>query len=426
MFRCLSIVLLAAITISALLSCSDDDPEAPGVTGMSMEEAIDIVKDSVLTKEVPFGAKYHCLRMSGTIPKGSSIVEAAPAGRPAPPNVASAAAIAVIEESYFFYLDLAPGSFYEHPVKYIVVAKRSGSYEVTDANWWPKINGETPTQFLAAVPEVSFVISGNVELRLPSGSEMMFQIPALYTQVSEGFIVVQGLLEDDALHSDATLTYNNGLNFFNSYKNAYSSVEGLSESQAGNLFAVIDQMAEEGKFLITIYIIAHGGTDGVGLGGSWTNASAFHSKIADHPSVEFNILLGSCRSGSFIDNLNTLDNVRVVLTACSSTEGAKPDWDNVGGTVDHNADDSGSEWTSSLLAAADILTTTTAYWSVLLDNAGAHGVPVTCEMLSAAGYGALGANPGFGMLNDLDLSHRTGYTTPQGYRSWVTVERGED
>jgi hypothetical protein len=415
---CLATVLI----VLSVFSCSDDDPAGPTDTGLTMDDAIAVVTDSILTREVPFGAKYHCLRMSGTIAKGSSIVEAVPAGKPAPPNSSSAAALAVNEESYFFYLDLAPGSFYEHPVKYIIVAKSSGDYAVADARYWPRINGETPSQFLAAVPQANFVIAGNVELRIPTGSEMMFPIPALYTQVAEGFIVVQGLMPDEGLHSDATATYINGINFFNAYKNAFSRVEGLIEGQADNVLAEIDEMVEEGKYLITIYIIAHGGTDGISLGGNWITAASFHDKMAEHPGIEFNFLLGSCHSGSFIDNLNTLDNVRVVLTACTSTEGAKPDWDSKDGLTDYNTEDSGSEWTSSLLDAARTLSTTTAYWSVLLDNAATHGVPVTCELLGAAGYGALGVNPGFGMLNDLDLSHRTGYTSPQGYRSWVTVK----
>jgi hypothetical protein len=386
-----------------------------------MDEAINFVKDSVLTKEVPFGAKYHCLRLSNSIAAGSTIEEAVPAGKPAPQQLAPGAAIAVNEESYFFYLDLAPQSFYEHPVKYIVVGKSSGNYDVVDASWWPKINGKTPSQFLAAVPDVAFVIEGNVDLRIPSGCEMLFEFPAPVTQVAEGFIVIQGLMPDDPLHSDANATYVNGLTFFNAYKNAFSSVVGLVEDQADDVFTTIDQMVADGKYLITIYIIAHGGTDGVGLGGTWTSASAFHDKIAEHPEVDFNIVLGSCRSGSFIDNLNTLSNVLVVLTACSSVEGAKPDWDLVDRVSDRNTEDSGSEWTSSLLEVADQLVSG-FFWNMVLDNAADHGVPATSELLSAAGYGAIGDNFEYGMVVDYDLSHRVGSTSPQGYRSWETVE----
>lgn len=423
------LLFLLTCSIAALLtvSCSEDETVTPSGTGM--DEAIDIVVDGVIPAEVPQGHSYVCLRMSGSIPKGSTIEEDVPSGYRAAHSYAPVtdqtgalraqrASLAVDEESYFFYLDLAPGTFYEHPVKYVVVEKESGDYAVTEANWWPRINNETPSQFLAAVPDTNFVIAKNVELVSPIGQEMMFMLPPLYTQYAEGFIVVQGLLPDEGLFGDATDTYMNGVNFFNSYKNAFSRVEGLVEGQADNVLAEIDEMVEEGKHVITIYIIAHGGVDGVSLGGVWITANDFYNKMNEHSGVLFNLLLGSCHSGSFIDNLQSLDNMLVALAACASDEGAKPDWDNVGATTDYNTEDSGSEWTSSLLAAAEVLTSDNGYWNVIRSNAVNHGVPATCELLCAAAYGCLGANPGFGLTEDLDLSHRTGHTTPCGYCSW--------
>lgn len=415
--RLLPIVSICLLAALIAVSCSDDD-ETTAPSGISMDEAIDIVIDDVLPAEVPQGDPYVCIRMSGTIPKGSTIEEDAPSGGSGGAARAPRASFAVDEESYFFYLDLAPATFYEHPVKYVAVGKRSGNHTTTDANWWPKINNETPAQFLTAVPDTNFVVATNIDLITPIGAEMQFTLPPLYTQLAEGFIVVQGLMPEEGLFSDATTTYLNGVNFFNSYKNAFSRVEGLVEGQADNVLAEIDEMVTEGKYLITIYIIAHGGVDGVSLGGVWITADDFTGKMNEHSTVLFNFLLGSCHSGSFIDDLQALDNVRVALAACASAEGAKPDWDNKDGTSDHNQSDSGSEWTSSLLAAAETLTSNSGYWSTIQSNAGTHGVPVTCELLCAARYGCLGANPGFGMTDDLDLSHRTGYTTPQGYCSW--------
>jgi hypothetical protein len=422
--RLLLIALACSTPALFAVSCSDDETTTP--SGIGMDEAIDIVIDDVIPTEVPQGGSYVCLRMSGSIPRGTTIEEGAPSGYQAAHSYASGtdrtgaprASLAVDEESYFFYLDLAPRTFYEHPVKYVVVGKRNGDYAATEASWWPRINDETPPQFLAAVPDTNYVIAKNVDLVSPLQQEMIFTLPPLYTQLAEGFIVVQGLMPDEGLFGDATATYLNGVNFFNSYKNAFSRVEGLVEGQADNVLTEIDEMVDEGKFLVTIYIIAHGGVDGVSLGGVWLTANNFRTKMEEHPTVEFNFILGSCHSGSFIDNLETLGNVRVVLTACASDEGAKPDWDNVGATTDYNTEDSGSEWTSSLLAAMEVLTSDTGYWSTILSNAATHGVPNTSELLCAARYGCLGANPGFGLTDDLDLSHRTGYTTPCGYCSW--------
>jgi len=87
------------------------------------------------------------------------------------------------------------------------------------------------------------------------------------------------------------------------------------------------------------------------LGGQHFYASQFRSKMAAYPSIVFNFILGSCHSGSFINNLNTLDNVCVVETACAPNEGAIGDVDSSGSSSDYNPSDTGSEWTSSLIAA---------------------------------------------------------------------------
>jgi hypothetical protein len=181
---------------------------------------------------------------------------------------------------------------------------------------------------------------------------------------------------------------------------------------------MIDYQAAEGVDIITIYIIAHGGTDFVNLGGYSFTASAFATKIGEHPDILFNFLIGSCHSGSFINNFSPLSNVRVVLTACASDEGAKPDWDEAGGLSDHNAEDIGSEWTSSLLRASELILDSPTAWTQILTWASIEGVPPTCMFLYQAGWSALGEDDELGTFDNLDLSNRTGHTTPGFYSSW--------
>jgi len=42
-------------------------------------------------------------------------------------------------------------------------------------------------------------------------------------------------------------------------------------------------------------------------------------------------------------------------------------------------------------------------------------------LLDAAGHAALGNYTALGLTQDLDLTHRTGNTTPQSYRSWFLM-----
>ncbi len=106
------------------------------------------------------------------------------------------------------------------------------------------------------------------------------------------------------------------------------------------------------------------------------------------------------------------------MTACAADESAWPDWDHAEGLADYNTVDSGSEWTSSILWAARVIALNTEWFSIVKDLAGTYGIPVTCELLFQAHYGAIGLNSGMDLYYNLDLSHRTEYATPQLYHSW--------
>jgi hypothetical protein len=303
-------------------------------------------------------------------------------------------------------------------VKYILVEKDGGSFSVTDARWWPKVNGTTPSQFLDTVPDSEYVVDSSLE-PAPVQEDLSFPIPDLGLIWKEGFIVVQGLMPDEKCYDCAVDTYENGLNFFNAYKNSFSRVEGLVEAQADNVPAIIDDMVDEGVDLITIYIIAHGNVDVIGLAGHGVSVNTFRNKMAEHPDVLFNFMLGSCHSGSFIDDLAALENVMVVMTACKSEEGAQVDWDISGDLTDYNSMDYGSEWTSSILWAAKVITLNSEYFSVVEDWAGTYGIPVTSELLYQAHMGAIGQNSGMNLYYNLDLSYRVAKSTPQIYHEWV-------
>jgi len=409
----LSIVLALGLASCELFQLPGGEP------GVDMEAAVEAVKETVLPEVIPPDTTYRCLRMDEALPAGSVIEEDAPEGDADTQGQTAPKGLTIGEESFFFFLDLAPGTYYEHPVKYIVLPK-SGGYQVMDATWWPKIDGETPDQFVDPSPEAKWIVEGNVTLEQTTGMEMLFDLSVVLRQIPrEGFIIVQGLMSHESLYDDATLTYLNGVNFFNAYKSAYSVLDGLVMSQAANVLDRIDDMVADKLNPITIYIIAHGGVDGIRLGGQWFTAQQFRNKMNEHSTTSFNFLLGSCHSGSFLDDLNTLSNVKVIQAACASDEGAAPDRDNIGGTIDHNTEDTGSEWTSSILRAAELIVNDSTRWTQIQSWSSSYGVPITSVLLDAAFFGSLGSHTSFGMTDNLDLTNRTGHTQPQRYRSWL-------
>ncbi len=408
--RRVSVLVGAALVALVLVSCSLF--QEPNV-GTTLQEAIAIVTNQVLPDVVPPGATFLCARMDEPLPSGSVIEEDAPGAFPVPAAV-KPKRVTIGEESFLFFLDLAPGMYYEHPVRYILVG-RSGVHQVIDAVWWPRVNGAIVSAFHELKPGDDHIIAGNVVLGPATGGLMQFDVHVVLRIQREGFLIVQGLLQGEELFDDATDTYLNGVAFFDSYKTSFSQLDGRVMGDAAGVLSAIDAMVEKGLSPITIYIIAHGGVDGVRLGGVWITAQQFRAKFAEHPGTLFNFLLGSCHSGSFIDDLSTLSNVLVVQAACAADGGASPDWDSYGAIVDYNPQDSGSEWTSSILAAAAAIVEN--HWGDVVNDAVASKMPATSVLLNAAWFGALGQHPAYGLTDDLDFSHRMGATTPQRYDS---------
>lgn len=386
----------------------------------ALQKAIDVVIEEILPfiPDIILGEPYWCLKLDDPLPPGTLIEEDSV-------NAAKLNLNIVLErEMFFFYLDLEPQAFYAHPVKYILVDEE-GNHEEYDADWWPKIDGEIPASLVQDIPDEEDIIATNVEVAVSIGDIMEYILPELISQWTEGFIVVQGLMSDENLYSCAVNTYLNGINFFNAYKNAFSEVEGLVQSDATQVLNEIEQMVEGGKSVITIYIIAHGDVNWVRLGGQWFSATQFKNKMAEYPDVIFNFILGSCHSGSFIDDLSTLDNVCAVETACTTDEGAYRDYDAWGSASDINPSDVGSEWTSSLIEAMVEITQDSAKMSLIQTWASTNGVPVTSMLICQGGYGAVGAQPTLGLTDNLDFSNVMGWSTPSDYCSYIFKEENE-
>ena len=379
---------------------------------VGMDEAIAVVVDEILPTiaEVQAGEPYWCLRLGAPLSTGTVIEE----------DSGSTLRITLDETIFFFYLDLAPGSYYEHPVKYILVDD-DGNHDEFDASWWPRIDDVVPAGLVQELPAAADVIATNVDLTPAQGSVPQYSFAAPDTGDAEGFILVQGLMPDEANYDDAVDSYQNAVNFFNAYTSAQSTVEGLVQSEASRLMETIDDMVDDGKDVITVYIVSHGGANYVRLGGEKFLASEFRECTEDYPDVIFSFILASPHSATFIDDLTVIDevylekNVHVVETACASGEWPKADLDAWGTRDDANPADAGSEWTSSLfeamLMAIEDEPTMDYLWGVAESNL----VPETTIFVWNAGRGAVGAQPVIAMTVDYDLSHYLGWTSPAHY-----------
>jgi len=400
------ILLALVLALSVGLVACDGDWEEEEEEEIYMDDAIAIVMSEILPEIswISGGNPYLLLKLDSSLLEGTVIEEDS--------GYESALSITLDEDAFFFYLDLAPGAYYEHDVIYILVDKW-GNPDIWDAKWWPRIAGDVPEELLKFPPDEVDVVDTNVGLAEPTGDVMEYEFAPL-SESCEGFIVVQGMMDYEAQHDQASLTYLNGMEFFDTYKNNCSQLVGLQEGRAADVLDTIGDMVDEDLNPITIYIIAHGDIDAVKLGGHWFKADQFHDKMRDYSGTVFNLILGQCHSGSFIDDFRFLDNVCVVTTACAENEIARVDLDSVSwaGATDHNPDDIGSEWTSSLLEAMARIVWDPINVGLVQLTASLYGTAETCVVIAEASRGCLGDAPEFDLTQDLDLSHRCGFTHP--------------
>jgi len=155
------------------------------------------------------------------------------------------------------------------------------------------------------------------------------------------------------------------------------------------------------------------------------SATQFRNKFLQHPGVGFNLILGSCHSGSFINDLDTLGNIVMIETACGWNESSytdKDQYDNTGTYVsDVNPTDVGSEWTSSLIEAMYQLADDSTKINLVKELAAHNGVPATSMLIYQAGRGALGDNPLFGLNTNYDLTQIWGWSSPTNYCSVIPI-----
>lgn len=396
----------------------------PGCVGFinidgSAQNATRLVRESVVPEilQQTDASRYLVKRMETTVQPGTTVYENAPGSDDTGEN-----GIAVDEESYLFLMDLDPGAYFAHPVKYVLVTK-SGMRTTYDANWLPRINEKVPESLVRLDTKSVNLVDSNVVLEKQVVSVkdwVITDIGPLVPLFKEGFLVVQGLTSSESCYTDAVNTYTNGYNFFNAYKGTFSSLVGIQEAGAADIMDKINDMVADNCYTITIYIIAHGNTDLIRLGGVYFYASDFVNIMNAHSSVSFNLLLGSCHSGSFVNDLNSLPNVKVVETSTSTSLNAYPDWDSHGSMTDFNALDIGSEWTSTIIEAAYAIVNNPAVWSIVTSEASTEGVPRTSMLFYHAGRLGVGIDTGLGIspLQDYDLSRRAGYSDPQHHHSW--------
>ena len=194
--------------------------------------------------------------------------------------------------------------------------------------------------------------------------ELVFDnIPQFISEIeTEGAIVVNG---NNPHHPDAGISEdaNNMHEFYRRFLGD-DWVEKLEypDNDENDLRSAIENMVEKRVNDLTIYIVTHGGRDVLVMGNTSMTAQEFKEMLNDFPNVTFKIIIDACHSGSFVDDLDDLENVAIILTATDADHSSYGDID---GPDDPNPDDTGGEWTSGFLEDLIEYTTDSSWWDYI-------------------------------------------------------------
>ncbi len=271
------------------------------------------------------------------------------------------------ESGYFFYLDEAPGAFYDHPGKLVVISKGGKVIFDEDTEGWPTINGN----IVSSLSDRNLYAKAVIWDKWKYVREIITGTVVDWTQVFsriKGAVITNGITPTQNLYAEARDVRDLMSNAFKTIMGTdrVRDVKYVAGAAAPNWTAVQtamnDLLTTEKVNYMTLYFIAHGNTNLMNLGGTTFYANQLRTYILEHSGVKFCIIIESCHSGSWLEGLKSAGvippNVEIIITTTTATKGAYPDWDSAGGAADYNPSDMYVEWSGDFLQKLSYFTGT--------------------------------------------------------------------
>jgi len=269
------------------------------------------------------------------------------------------------KDGWLFYLDEAPGGFYNHPGKILVIGKNGEKLYEEETTGRPVVNGVPPEVLTKPLKErfvEEYVIWDPVTIYIPIYSHIAVDI--IQYMKSYGAVVVNGLRPSESLYSEASDVQDDVVDAMEQLMGAsyVEAVDYPSNTPTDIQNAVQTLIDDHIRMLnITIYIIAHGGHQYMRVGGVGFTTNTLVTLMNAYPEVNFSVIIETCHAGSWTDYFGGLatphENLDLFIASTRSTQSAYPDYDTYHSVVDHNGnDDQYVEFTSDFLLQIDYYT----------------------------------------------------------------------
>lgn len=330
------------------------------------------------------------------------------------------------QAGWLFYLDEAPGAFYDHPGRLLVLSKNGQKIFDQKIEGVPKVNDEVPAPLLTRSQYIASTIWDKSKIvYLP----IIDWIDVIIARIiRKGAVITSGLTPTQNLYAEARDARDLMSTSFKTLMGAdkVRDVKYTAGGPAPNWTAVQNAMNDlftnEKINHMTLYFVAHGNINLMNLGGTTFYASQLRSYIQEHANTTFCLIIESCHAGSWLDGLKSGGvmpaNIEIAITTTSSSKSAYPDWDHVGGVLaDFNPSDVYVEWSGDFLQKMAYFTSD-AHWPEVQTYATTYSTSDIAALLYKCFTAIKGATP---QTTSLTLTERTiaGFIQdPKVYRDW--------
>lgn len=294
--------------------------------------------------------------------------------------------------TWFFWIDDDPKAQFEHSTRYVFINARTGRVKVLNRKWWPLVNGKARWYAAAnywkasnwafsTLPVPSTVSASGTSAETAAASRRSTPRARLAASTAECAVIIDGSGDAKAGFPEDVRAMNEVIGTTFGYTTKLLTPPNNNKA---DFEKAVGELVADGCKDMMLFIASHGSKASVNMGtGSYT-AADLKALIDKYPTMEFKVVVQSCKSGSWVAPLGTTPKITI-----TSTDSDKPSFSADPDTAnDPNPDDKGSEFTSGLVEDLKLILTTPALQQ-RLQNCIAGGKPVLVCKLEIAFESAL-------------------------------------
>ncbi len=293
--------------------------------------------------------------------------------------------------SYLYWVDDRPGAQFEHDSRFVLVDAETGAVTVSSEQWWPELDGLdlftdeaeywNPARWvfsrLEPNPTPEEYRSGGAPAPSVRAEIDIAQAPQLAGSMPDGECIV--MINGSTPGEGAEESFSGDLTNWGAFADAagYEQVIKINppNNKPQNFEDALRTLNSNPNCRdITLYMSMHGGSDFLLMGGEAYTAQRLKAFLETSGEIgkNFKVLLQGCKTGSFVDDLQVLSNVEIVVTPTNATTSSYGDWDP---DSDPNKGDTGSEFTSGFVEDLNILMGSAIAVAAMQQEAAQNGTP---------------------------------------------------